>query len=437
MNDAGEHRAVAGELAEVRHELHQRLVGAIDFAAADQLGRERFVEECRARAAQLLEQTGRRLVDDDRAWVLGGVLDDMFGLGPLEPLLADPGISDILVVRHDHVFIEREGRLEPSRVRFRDEAHLMHVIQRIVRNAGRRIDERSPMVDARLADGSRVNAIIPPLAIDGPQLSIRRFPERPFDLERLVQVGSVAPATGALLRAAVAGRLNIVFSGGAGVGKTTILNAASAFLAPGERVITIEDAAELRLHGDHVVRLETRTANVESVGQVTTRDLVRNALRMRPDRIIVGECRGAEALDMMQAMNTGHEGSMTTLHANSARDTLTRLETMLSMGGYDMPVRVLREYVASAIQLIVHMTRLPDGRRVIGEVAEVQGCDDGGVRLRPLHRYRLDAFSNGRAIGQFEATGAMPEFAARLAARGQPIDSRLFVAGPLGDAPAP
>jgi pilus assembly protein CpaF len=437
LNDAGEHRAVAGELAEVRHELHQRLVGAIDFAAADQLGRERFVEECRARAAQLLEQTGRRLVDDDRAWVLGGVLDDMFGLGPLEPLLADPGISDILVVRHDHVFIEREGRLEPSRVRFRDEAHLMHVIQRIVRNAGRRIDERSPMVDARLADGSRVNAIIPPLAIDGPQLSIRRFPERPFDLERLVQVGSVAPATGALLRAAVAGRLNIVFSGGAGVGKTTILNAASAFLAPGERVITIEDAAELRLHGDHVVRLETRTANVESVGQVTTRDLVRNALRMRPDRIIVGECRGAEALDMMQAMNTGHEGSMTTLHANSARDTLTRLETMLSMGGYDMPVRVLREYVASAIQLIVHMARLPDGRRVVGEVAEVQGCDDGGVRLRPLHRYRLDAFSNGRAIGQFEATGAMPEFAARLAARGQPIDSRLFVAGPLGDAPAP
>jgi pilus assembly protein CpaF len=202
-------------------------------------------------------------------------------------------------------------------------------------------------------------------------------------------------------------------------------------------VITIEDAAELRLHGDHVVRLETRTANVESVGQVTTRDLVRNALRMRPDRIIVGECRGAEALDMMQAMNTGHEGSMTTLHANSARDTLTRLETMLSMGGYDMPVRVLREYVASAIQLIVHMARLPDGRRVVGEVAEVQGCDDGGVRLRPLHRYRLDAFSNGRAIGQFEATGAMPEFAARLAARGQSIDSRLFVAGPLGDAPAP
>jgi pilus assembly protein CpaF len=202
-------------------------------------------------------------------------------------------------------------------------------------------------------------------------------------------------------------------------------------------VITIEDAAELRLHGDHVVRLETRTANVESVGQVTTRDLVRNALRMRPDRIIVGECRGAEALDMMQAMNTGHEGSMTTLHANSARDTMIRLETMLSMGGYDMPVRVLREYVASAIQLIVHMTRLPDGQRVIGEVAEVQGCDESGVRLRALHRYRLDAFTNGRAIGQFEATGVTPEFAARLAARGQPMDSRLFAAGPLGDATAP
>ncbi len=437
MNDAAGHHAVTGELAALRHALHQRLVGAIDFATADKLGRERFAEACRTRAAQLLDETGRRLADDDRAWLLRGVLDDMFGLGPLEPLLADSDISDILVVRHDHVFIERQGRLEPSRVHFRDQAHLMHVIQRIVRNAGRRIDERNPMVDARLADGSRVNAIIPPLAIDGPQLSIRRFPERPFDLERLVQVGSVAPATASLLRAAVAGRLNIVFSGGAGVGKTTILNAASAFLVPGERVITIEDAAELRLHGDHVVRLETRTANVESVGQVTTRDLVRNALRMRPDRIIVGECRGAEALDMMQAMNTGHEGSMTTLHANSARDTMIRLETMLSMGGYDMPVRVLREYVASAIQLIVHMTRLPDGRRVVGEVAEVQGCDESGVRLRALHRYRLDAFTNGRAIGQFEATGVTPEFAARLAARGQPIDSRLFAAGPLGDATAP
>ena len=423
--------AVTERLVERRRDLHQRLIGAIDFAAADRLGRAKFIEECRERAERLLEQDGQGLSDADRAWIVGGVVDDMFGLGPLEPLLADPTVSDILVVRHDHVFVEREGRVEPAVAHFRDTAHLMHVIQRIVRNAGRRIDERSPMVDARLPDGSRVNAIIPPLAIDGPQLSIRRFPERPLDLPRLVQLGSAAPATADLIRGAVAGRLNIIFSGGAGVGKTTMLNAASEFLAPSERVITIEDAAELRLRGDHVVRLETRAANVEGVGEVTPRDLVRNALRMRPDRIIVGECRGAEAFDMMQAMNTGHEGSMSTLHANSARDTLIRLETMLSMGGYDMPVRVLREYVASAIQMVVHMIRLPDGRRVVGEVIEVCGSDEQGVRQRTLHRYQLESVRDGRAVGRFESTGEVPDFAARLAARGHALDPRLFARGVL------
>jgi pilus assembly protein CpaF len=428
--------AIESRLLALRKQLHQSLIGAIDFAAADRLGREQFIRDCRARAEQLMQREGHGLSAADQGWVVQGVIDDMFGLGPLEPLLADPTVSDVLVVRHDHVFVEREGRLQPAVVHFRDTVHLMNVIQRIVRNAGRRIDERSPMVDARLPDGSRVNAIIPPLAIDGPQLSIRRFPEKALDLPRLVELGSIAPATAELIRGAVAGRVNIIFSGGAGVGKTTMLNAASEHLAPSERVITIEDAAELRLRGDHVVRLETRAANVEGVGEITPRDLVRNALRMRPDRIIVGECRGAEAFDMMQAMNTGHEGSMSTLHANSARDTLIRLETMLSMGGYDMPVRVLREYVASAIQMVVHMVRLPDGRRVVGEVIEVCGTDDSGVRLRTLHQFQLQSFQGGRAIGQFEATGETPDFAARLAARGHHLDPTLFRRGVLAAGPA-
>ena len=428
--------AIEGRLLELRKQVHQSLIGAIDFAAADRIGREQFIGDCRARAERLLERDGPRLSAADQGWIIQGVIDDMFGLGPLEPLLADPTVSDVLVVRHDHVFVEREGRLHPAVAHFRDTVHLMNVIQRIVRNAGRRIDERSPMVDARLPDGSRVNAIIPPLAIDGPQLSIRRFPEKALDLPRLVQLGSIAPATAELLRGVVAGRVNIIFSGGAGVGKTTMLNAASEHLAPSERVITIEDAAELRLRGDHVVRLETRAANVEGVGEITPRDLVRNALRMRPDRIIVGECRGAEAFDMMQAMNTGHEGSMSTLHANSARDTLIRLETMLSMGGYDMPVRVLREYVASAIQMVVHMVRLPDGRRVVGEVVEVCGSDESGVRLRTLHRYQLDSFRDGRAVGRFEATGEVPDFMARLAARGHHLDPGLFQRGVLTEGQA-
>jgi pilus assembly protein CpaF len=307
----------------------------------------------------------------------------------------------------------------------------MHVIQRIVRNAGRRIDERSPMVDARLPDGSRVNAIIPPLAVDGAQLSIRRFPARALGLDWLVERGSLHTATANLLRAAVAGRLNIIICGGAGAGKTTLLNAASASLGAHERIITIEDAAELRLEGAHVVRLETRAANVEGVGVVAASDLLRNALRMRPDRIIVGECRGAEAFDMMQAMNTGHEGSMTTLHSNSARDALHRLESMLAMGGMNMPMRVLRDYVASAINLVVHVTRLPDGRRVVSEVCEVESANDDGVNVRMLHTFRLIRVQGEHVEGVFEATGNTPAFLSRLASRGITLDSKTFAAGPL------
>ena len=423
-------------LDQLRRELHERLLATLDFAAASVMKREQLVAQCDARVRELIDQSGKSVPAEMRAQLVKGVLDDVFGLGPLEPLFADGEITDILVVSPDRVFVERRGQLRQSDARFRDNAHLLHIIHRIVRNAGRRIDERSPMVDARLADGSRVNAIIPPLAVDGPQLSIRRFPERALDLDRLVGFGTLAPATAELLRAAVAGRLNIIFSGGAGVGKTTLLNAASASLGPHERVITIEDAAELRLEGSHIVRLETRSANVEGIGAVEPRDLLRNALRMRPDRIIVGECRGAEAFDMMQAMNTGHEGSMTTLHSNSARDAIYRLESMLAMGGVDMPIRVLRDYVASAIDMVVHLMRLPDGRRVIGEVLEVGEAGDEGLRMQPIHRYRVTGGHEGRTDGFFESTGVRPAFLEYLESRGIRIDPRAFVAGKLDEGAA-
>lgn len=423
-------------LDQIRRELHERLLATLDFAAASVMKREQLVAQCDARVRELIDQSGKTVPAEMRAQLVRGVLDDVFGLGPLEPLFADGEITDILVVSPDRVFVERRGQLRQSDARFRDNAHLLHIIHRIVRNAGRRIDERSPMVDARLADGSRVNAIIPPLAVDGPQLSIRRFPERALDLDRLVGFGTLAPATADLLRAAVAGRLNIIFSGGAGVGKTTLLNAASASLGPHERVITIEDAAELRLEGSHIVRLETRSANVEGIGAVEPRDLLRNALRMRPDRIIVGECRGAEAFDMMQAMNTGHEGSMTTLHSNSARDAIYRLESMLAMGGVDMPIRVLRDYVASAIDMVVHLMRLPDGRRVIGEVLEVGEAGDEGLRMQPIHRYRVTGGHEGRTDGFFESTGVRPAFLEYLESRGIRIDPRAFVAGKLDEGAA-
>ena len=424
------------ESAVLRRELHERLLATFDFVAAAKLSREHLIAQCSARIQELLERSGHTVSDDFRAQMVQGVLDDIFGLGPLEPLFADDEITDILVVGADRVFVERRGMLQESGATFRDNAHLMHVIQRIVRNAGRRIDERSPMVDARLPDGSRVNAIIPPLAVDGAQLSIRRFPARALGLDWLVERGSLHAATATLLRAAVAGRLNIIICGGAGAGKTTLLNAASASLGPRERIITIEDAAELRLEGAHVVRLETRAANVEGVGVVAASDLLRNALRMRPDRIIVGECRGAEAFDMMQAMNTGHEGSMTTLHANSARDALHRLESMLAMGGMNMPMRVLRDYVASAINLVVHVTRLPDGRRVVSEVCEVDSATDDGVNIRMLHTFRLVRVQGDHVEGVFEATGNTPNFLSRLAARGITLDSKTFAAGPLSAEPS-
>jgi pilus assembly protein CpaF len=419
----------SNDLGALRRDLHKRLVGTFDFRDADQSDKARLESDCRRHLESLVDASGASLDAGDRARLIDWVLDDAFRLGPLEPLLADPEVTDVLVTGPHRIFVERRGQLHDTDAHFRDAAHLMHVIQRVVRNAGRRIDERSPMVDARLPDGSRVNAIIPPLAIDGPQLSIRRFPANPLTLERLVELGTLPWASAELIRCAVRGRLNVIFSGGAGVGKTTLLNAASASIGARERVVTVEDAAELQLRGEHVVRLETRPANVEGVGAVEARDLVRNALRMRPDRIIVGECRGAEALDMMQAMNTGHEGSMTTIHANSARDTIARLEMMLAMGGFDVPIRVIREYVASAIQLVVHLTRLPDGRRVMTEAVEVSGADAEGVQLRTIHC--LDASEAGIPEVAFSAAGERPAFLPRLAARGIQVEPRLFHQGQL------
>ena len=422
---------MAQDFETLRREIHDRLLGSLDFAAADKLDRAQLTRECATRVESLIDRSGVRLSAEQRKSLIQGVLDDMFGLGPLEPLLADAAVTDVLVVGHDKVFVERRGLLERSPTSFRNPAHLTHVIQRLVRNAGRRIDERSPMVDARLPDGSRVNAVIPPVAVDGPQLSIRRFPENPFTLDALVDNGTIADASRALLKAAVAGRMNLLVSGGTGAGKTTILNALSGHVGIHERIVTIEDAAELRLQGDHVVRLETRPANTEGVGAVSTRDLVRNALRMRPDRIIVGECCGAEALGMLQAMNTGHEGSMTTIHANSAREALSRLESMLSMGGIDVPLRVVRDYIADAVDLVVHVARLPDGRRVIEEIAEVTDSNPDGVVLRTIHVHELTAFRDGAATGRFSASGATPAFMPKLEVLGLAPPASTFKQGPL------
>ena len=432
MTDPAPGAEPARDLDAIRRELHERLLATFDFESVARLSPDELVARCRTQVESMLDRSGRALEAPDRAAVVQGVLDDAFRLGPLEPLVADDSITDIMVVAPDRVFVERRGRIEHAPVRFRDRAHLMHVINRIVRNAGRRIDERSPMVDARLPDGSRVNAIIPPIALDGPQLSIRRFPSKALGMDRLVELGTLPAPTADLLRAAVAGRLNVIFSGGAGVGKTTMLNAASAAIGRGERVVTIEDAAELRMASAHVVRLETRAANIEGIGEVTSRDLVRNALRMRPDRIVVGECRGAEAMDMLQAMNSGHAGSMTTLHANSARDALHRLESMLAMGGMDVPVRVLRDYVASAIDVIVQLARLPDGRRVVSEVVEVAESPEEGIRVQPIHRFRLVGVRDGEVIGGFEATGVRPRFMDRLDVQGIRLDASVFEPGLIG-----
>jgi pilus assembly protein CpaF len=354
-------------------------------------------------------------------------MHEVLGLGPIEPLLADPTVADILVNGPNRIYVERFGIIEPTDIRFRDEAHLRKIIDRIVSRVGRRIDDSVPMVDARLADGSRVNAIVPPLSLDGATLSIRKFSKDPLLLDDLVERRSVTPEVGAILKAIVQGRLNVLISGGTGTGKTTFLNMLSSFIPAKERIITIEDAAELQLKQDHVVRLETRPANIEGKGQITQRDLVKNALRMRPDRIIVGEVRGAEAIDMLQAMNTGHDGSLTTIHANSSRDALTRLETMVAMEGLNLPTKAVRHYVTSALNVIIHLSRLSDGSRKMTSIQEVSGMEGDVITLQEIFLFEpsgLDA--QGKVQGKFRATGIRPKFLDRCKAAGVTVPVDVF-----------
>ena len=412
------------QYAALKVAIHERLLNSLDLARANDLDEEVLRGECESKVRMILDGTRPAIPQEDRSGIVSEIIDDIFGYGPLQQLMDDDSISDILVNGPGEVYVERAGRLSRVPVVFRDQDHVLNVIQRIVRFSGRRLDESSPMVDARLPDGSRVNAVIAPLSLAGPILCIRRFGKQDFSLEKLIELGMLAPEMAAFIHLCVEHRMNIIISGGSGAGKTTLLNALSASIPSSERVVTIEDAAELRLHQHHVVRLETRPANVEGAGAITTRDAVRNALRMRPDRILVGECRGAEAFDMLQAMNTGHGGSMTTMHANGTRDAFRRLESMLCMAGMEVPVPVLREYVGSAIDIVIQVERMEAGaRRVVG-IAEVMPLEGGSARIEEIYRYRLSTDSN--TPGAFEVTGHVPLVYDRLAVHGVSFDPSEF-----------
>jgi pilus assembly protein CpaF len=412
---------------DLKVELHQRLLDLINLQALDQMSREQIQDEVGDIVAEELAKQNHALNHTERKQLVGDVLDELLGLGPLEPLLKDPTITDILVNGHARVFVERYGVLEPSPVRFKDERHLLRIIQKIVSAVGRRIDESSPMVDARLADGSRVNAIVAPLALDGATLSIRKFAKVPIAMERLVEIGSIPIQMAEVLQAIVASRRNVLISGGTGSGKTTLLNAMSAYIDGRERIVTIEDSAELQLQQEHVVRLETRPANIEGKGEVPQRDLVKNALRMRPDRIIVGEVRAGEAFDMLQAMNTGHDGSMTTVHANSPRDALSRVEQMIGMSGIDIPARSARAQIASAINVVVQVARLSDGRRKVISVSEMTGMEGEVVQMQEIFRFKQSGVdAEGMVKGRFEATGIRPRFLDQVMAHGITLPADLF-----------
>jgi pilus assembly protein CpaF len=378
-------------------------------------------------AESVLAQEAMPLSVAERERLVNDVQHELFGLGPLEPLLKDPTISDILVNAHNTIYIERRGKIEATNVRFKDDEHLMRVIERIVSSVGRRIDESSPMVDARLQDGSRVNAIIPPLSIDGPVLSIRRFGADPLKMAALVENKALTKDIADMLQMVVHARLNILISGGTGAGKTTLLNALSAFIPENERIVTIEDSAELQLQQPHVVRLETRPPNIEGKGEVTQRDLVRNALRMRPDRIVIGEVRGGEAIDMLQAMNTGHDGSLTTVHANTPRDALSRLETMIQMTGMRLSDRAMRQQVASALNLVVQVARLSDGSRRVTSISEITGMEGETITMQEIFQYeRTGVDQQGQVLGRFRPTGIRPRFAERLKACGLQLPRVFF-----------
>jgi pilus assembly protein CpaF len=415
------------EYQQVKADLHRRILDRLDLEKLGRAAGEAAREEVLLLIRSTINSEAVPLSFAERERLAREILDEIFGLGPLEPLLKDPTISDILVNRYNRVYVERAGKLEPAGLSFKDDAHLMQIIDRIVSRVGRRVDESSPMVDARLPDGSRVNAIIPPLAIDGPCLSIRRFARDPITARNMVENQSMTEPMLELFSAMVKGRLNILVSGGTGAGKTTLLNVLSGFIPNNERVVTIEDAAELQMKQEHVVRLETRPPNIEGKGAIRQRQLVINSLRMRPDRIIVGEVRGEETFDMLQAMNTGHEGSLTTVHANSQRDALARLESMFSMASLNIPERAMRHQIASAIHVVVQIARMADGTRKVIGISEVTGMEGDVISMQDIFVFdRLGIDENGRVKGAFRSTGIRPNFAARLATGGLRLRAGLF-----------
>ena len=410
--------------------IHRRMVERINLASLETVDPERMRGQIRQIIATLLTEEQIPLSEAHRLALEAEVLNETFGLGPIEPYLHDPDVADILVNTHRQVYIERFGRLELTPTKFDNDEHVMRIIDRIVSRVGRRVDESSPMVDARLPDGSRVNAIIPPLSIDGPVLSIRRFGIRTLHMGDLLELHTVSPGMAEVLQGTVRGRLNTLISGGTGSGKTTLLNAMSSYIPVEERVVTIEDAAELQLLQPHVVRLETRPANIEGRGEITQRELVKNALRMRPDRIVVGEVRGSEVLDMLQAMNTGHDGSLTTIHANSPRDALHRLETLMLMSGVNLPNRVMREQISAALDVIIHVTRFSDGSRRVIAVSEIVGMEQDVVAMQDIFIFRKTGLSDeGKVLGHFEATGIRPKFADQLKLAGVNVSPAVFREG--------
>ncbi len=411
----------------IKDSVHRRLLTILNLQEAKQVPIEQLRRECSNKIDALLGEQGYPLTAPEKDQLLHEVMNEVFGFGPLEQFLTDPEISDILVNGPRKVYIEKYGRLELTDASFADNEHLMRVIARIGSNVGRRIDESSPMLDARLPDGSRVNAIIPPLALDGPMLSIRRFGAEPININRLIQLNTLTKEMAFFIDACVRCKMNILISGGTGTGKTTLLNALSRWIPEGERVVTIEDAAELKLQREHVVRLETRQPNIEGKGRVTQRDLVRNSLRMRPDRIIIGEVRGDETLDMLQAMNTGHEGSMTTVHANSPRDALRRLENMVSMAGINYPVHAMREQISSALDVLIHLDRITGGARKVTNIVEITGTEGDVICLHDIFKFKqLGVDDKGNAYGQFETCGVRPILVNRLKAEGIDIPPILF-----------
>jgi len=423
-------RALTNQESEWKQRINERLLTVLDLSLIDTVDSEKARKEIREISERLLAEESAPLSRRQRQLIVERIEDEVMGLGPLEPLLADKTISDILVNGFETIYIERRGKLERTNARFTDHSHLLNTIDRIVSAVGRRIDESSPMVDARLADGSRVNAIIPPLAIDGAMLSIRRFGVELLSMENMIALETVTPEVAQVLEAIVKSRLNVVVSGGTGAGKTTLLNILSGFIPHDERIVTIEDSAELQLQQPHVVRLETRPPNIEAKGEVTSRDLVRNSLRMRPERVIVGEVRGGEALDMLQAMNTGHDGSLTTIHANTPRDALGRIENMVSMTGISFPINALRSQIASAIDIVLQVSRLEDGKRKLVSVQEINGMEGDIITMSELFKFEREGMDeNHNVIGQLRATGIIPAFHKNLKNRGIDLPVSVFSQG--------